>query len=91
MCTFVSRQNESSTISKKVQSCLTGLRQKLQEVVEEFRYQHQISLAALEKRLAEAKQTRITTTWILWQRSNIFKRSLKPLENCQSREYHLDD
>lgn len=91
VCTFVSRQNGSSTISKKAQSYIPCLRQKLQEVMEEFCSQHQISLAALEKRLAETKQTRTASTWILWQRSNIAKRSLEASENCQSREYHLDD
>lgn len=77
VCTIVSCQNGSSTISKKVQSYQPCLRQKLQEVMEEFCSQHQISLAALERRLAETKQTRTTSTWILWQRSNLAKRSLR--------------
>lgn len=62
---FVSRQNGSSTIPAKVQSYIPGLRQKLQEVMEEFCDLHRISLTALERRLAETKQTRATSTWIL--------------------------
>ncbi|AAW46837.1 hypothetical protein CNM00490 [Cryptococcus deneoformans JEC21] len=57
---------------------------KLQEVMEEFCDLHKISLTALERRLAETKQTRAMSTWILWQRSNIAKRLLEALENDQS-------
>ncbi|OWZ60323.1 hypothetical protein C356_00134 [Cryptococcus neoformans c45] len=81
---FVSRQSGSSTIPAKVQSYIPGLRQKLQKVMEEFCDLHKISFTALERRLAETKQTRATSTWILWQRSNIARRLLEALENEES-------
>lgn len=90
-CSFVSHQNGSSTIPAKVQSYIPSLRQKLQEVMEEFCDLHKISLTALERRLAETKQTRAMSTWILWQRSNIAKRLLEALENDQSCMYEVDD